>query len=188
MRRSQAVLAAQRYSKQAGAVPPEGRIGRRRSGRGLRRLFRAEAPGEAGARRRGEPARVDVGRARVLLANVEKDSWITQRRLGIAVHQCRLLVPRDMGPAPISRPGPSPSTWPARNGRPPAGPGFPLFARKAVERARRNRLEVRLMVVGTRIAQLQNKRDKLRLFGIGLFPLTWPSRSRRRTTAAPPLG
>ena len=27
------------------------------------------------------------------------------------------------------------------------------------------------MIVGTRIAQLQNKRDKLRLFGVGLLPL-----------------
>jgi outer membrane protein TolC len=40
-----------------------------------------------------------------------------------------------------------------------------------VELARRQRLEVRLMVVGTRIAELQNKRDKLRLFGMGQLPL-----------------
>ena len=99
-------------------------------------------------------ARVDVGRARVLLSNIEKDSAITQRRLGVAVHQCRLLVPREVGPAPIESDWAftfdlaCPDTVDLR-----LVPDFPCSREQAVERARRQRLEVRLMVVGTRIAQ-----------------------------------
>jgi outer membrane protein TolC len=118
-------------------------------------------------------ARVDVGRARVLLSNVEKESAITQRRLGVAVHQCRLLVPPEVGPAPIeSEWGFNfDLAWPdAVDLR--LVPDFPSSREQAVERARRQRLEVRLMIVGTRIAQLQNKRDKLRLFGMGQLPLS----------------
>ncbi len=117
-------------------------------------------------------ARVDVARSRVLLSKVEKESSIAQRRLGVAVHQCRLLVPPELAPAPIE------SEWAfdfdltcPDNVDLRLVPDFPSSREEAVERAHRQRFEVRLMVVGTRIAELQNKRDKLRLFGMGQLPL-----------------
>ena len=50
-------------------------------------------------------------------------------------------------------------------------PDFPLTREQAVERAKRQRLEVRLMVVGLRIARLKQTRDKTRLLGLGQLPL-----------------
>ena len=173
VRRSQAVMAAQRYFE---AKQVQYRLGVAYAGADLagvyvgyfeRRLREQQAHDVEVSQ-----ARVNVGRARVLLSNIEKESAITQRRLGVAVHQCRLLVPAEVGPAPIE------SDWrftfdlacpDAVDLR--LVPDFPCSREQAVERARRQRFEVRLMVVGTRIAQLQNKRDKLRLFGAGSLPL-----------------
>jgi outer membrane protein TolC len=174
VRRSQAVLAAQRYFE---AKQVQYRLRVASAGADLagdyvgyfeRRLREKQAHDVEVSQ-----ARVDVGRSRVLLSNVEKESWITQRRLGIAVHQCRLLVPPEVGPAPIESEWAFTFdlAWPdAVDLR--LVPDFPCSREQAVERARRQRLEVRLMVVGTRIAQLQNKRDKLRLFGMGQLPLS----------------
>jgi outer membrane protein TolC len=173
VRRSQAVMAAQRYFE---AKQVQYRLGVAYAGADLagvyvgyfeRRLREQQAHDVEVSQ-----ARVDVGRARVLLSNIEKESAITQRRLGVAVHQCRLLVPLEVGPAPIESDWrftfdlASPDTVDLR-----LVPDFPCSREQAVELARRQRLEVRLMVVGTRIAELQNKRDKLRLFGMGQLPL-----------------
>ena len=174
VRRSQAVMAAQRYFE---AKQVQYRLGVAFAGADLagayvgyfeRRLREKQAHDVEVSQ-----ARVDVGRARVLLSNIEKESVITQRRLGVAVHQCRLLVPPEVGPAPIESEWTftfdlaCPDTVDLR-----LVPDFPCSREQAVERARRQRLEVRLMVVGTRIAELQNKRDKLRLFGMGQLPLS----------------
>ena len=174
VRRSQAVLAAQRYFE---AKQVRYRLAVATAGADLagdyvgyfeRRLREKQAHDVEVSQ-----ARVDVGRARVLLSNIEKDSAITQRRLGVAVHQCRLLVPPEVGPAPVESDWSysfdldCPDTVDLR-----LVPDFPCSREQAVDRARRHRLEVRLMIVGTRIAQLQNKRDKLRLFGLGQLPLS----------------
>jgi outer membrane protein TolC len=50
-------------------------------------------------------------------------------------------------------------------------PDFPRCREDAVQFAKRQRLEVRLMIVGLRIARLQQLRDKTRLFGLGSLPL-----------------
>ena len=46
-------------------------------------------------------ARIDESQARVVLANLEKNSRIAQRQLAVVLHQSRLLVPQDRGPMPI---------------------------------------------------------------------------------------
>jgi hypothetical protein len=48
---------------------------------------------------------------------------------------------------------------------------LPTTREEAIEMARRKRLEVRLLVVGLNIARLQDKRDLLRLLGVGSLPL-----------------
>jgi outer membrane protein TolC len=50
-------------------------------------------------------------------------------------------------------------------------PDFPRCRDDAVQLAKRQRLEVRLMIVGLRIARLQQTRDKTRLLGLGRLPL-----------------
>jgi outer membrane protein TolC len=174
VRRSQAVMAAQRYFE---AKQVQYRLRVASAGADLagdyvgyfeRRLREKQAHDVEVSQ-----ARVDVGRSRVLLSNVEKESLITQRRLGVVVHQCRLLVPPEVGPAPIE----SEWTFTFDLACPDSVdlrlvPDFPGSREAAVELARRQRLEVRLMVVGTRIAQLQNKRDKLRLLGVGQLPFS----------------
>jgi outer membrane protein TolC len=174
VRRSQAVIAAQRYFE-AKQVPYRLRVasaGVDLAGAYIgfyeRKLKEKQAHDVEVSQ-----ARVDLGRSRVLLSNLEKELAITQRRLGVVVHQCRLLVPRELGPAPVESDWvfsfdlADPETVDLR-----LVPDFPCSREEAVERARRQRLEVRLMVVGTRIAELQNKRDKLRLFGTGQLPIS----------------
>ena len=60
-------------------------------------------------------------------------------------------------------------------------PDFPRCRDDAVQLAKRQRLEVRLMIVGLRIARLQQIRDKTRLLGVGQLPL---SMSFKNTTTA----
>ena len=50
-------------------------------------------------------------------------------------------------------------------------PDFPCSREEAVQRAKRQRLEVRLMQVGLGVARLQEQRDRIRLFGLGQLPL-----------------
>ena len=117
-------------------------------------------------------ARVDVGRARVFVAELGKAERNAERRLGVAVHQCRLLVPQELGPVPIE-----PESAFAFDLAEPdlidlsLVPDFPRCREDAVQLAKRQRLEVRLMIVGLRIARLQQIRDKTRLFGLGQLPL-----------------
>jgi outer membrane protein TolC len=127
-------------------------------------------------------ARVDLGRARVLVADLGKAERNAERRLGVAVHQCRLLVPQELGPVPIE-PECAFSFDLAEPDCVDLGlvPDFPRCREDAVQLAKRQRLEVRLMIVGLRIARLQQVRDKARLFGLGQLPL---GMSFKNTTTA----
>ncbi len=173
VRRAQAVLAAQRYfeAKQIGYGQRVADAGAFVAGATLalvQRKLREQQAHDVEV----SQARVDVGRARVLLADLDKAERIAERRLGIAVHQCRLLVPQELGPAPIE-----PETAFGFNLAEPdlidlgLVPDFPRCREDAVQLAKRQRLEVRLMIVGLRIARLQQLRDKTRLLGLGSLPL-----------------
>jgi outer membrane protein TolC len=173
VRRSQAVLAAQRYfdAKQIG-------YGQRVADAGA--YLAVETLGLVERKLREKQAhdvelsqaKVDVGRARVLVADLAKAERNAERRLGVAVHQCRLLVPQELGPAPIE-----PESAFAFDLADPElidlslVPDFPRSREDAVQLAKRQRLEVRLMIVGLRIARLQQTRDKTRLLGLGSLPL-----------------
>jgi outer membrane protein TolC len=106
------------------------------------------------------------------VADLGKAERNAERRLGVAVHQCRLLVPQELGPLPIE-----PESAFAFDLAEPdlvdlsLVPDFPRCREDAVQLAKRQRLEVRLMIVGLRIARLQQIRDKTRLFGMGQLPL-----------------
>jgi hypothetical protein len=52
-------------------------------------------------------------------------------------------------------------------------PDFPTCREEAVELAKRNRVEVRILVVGLRIAELRRKGSLLGLFGKGQVPGEW---------------
>ncbi len=126
-------------------------------------------------------ARVDVGRARVLVADLGKAERNAERRLGVVVHQCRLLVPQELGPAPID----PESAFTFDLAEPDLidlglVPDFPRSRDAAVQMAKRQRVEVRIMIVGLRIARLQQIRDKTRLLGLGSLPL---GMSFKNTTA-----
>jgi outer membrane protein TolC len=174
VRRSQAVLAAQRYFEAKQVL-----YGIVTASRGL---DLAEATNDLVARKLREKqahdveatqARVDRSKAAVLLAELEKDARVTQRRLGVVLHTSRLLVPQDVGPAPIEPDcvfrfdlDDADCVDLARI------PDFPCSREEAVQRAKRQRYEVRLMQVGLRAARLQEQRDRIRLFGLGQLPLS----------------
>ena len=173
VRRAQAVLAAQRYfeAKQIG-------YGQRVADAGAYVAWETLGLVERKLREKQahdvelSQARVDVGRARVLVADLGKAERNAERRLGVAVHQCRLLVPQELGPVPIE-----PESAFAFDLAEPdlidlsLVPDFPRCREDAVQLAKRQRLEVRLMIVGLRIARLQQTRDKTRLLGLGQLPL-----------------
>ncbi len=174
VRRSQAVLAAQRYfnAKQI-------HYGLRVSSSGLDLAGQTLALIERKLRERQahdievSQASVELGKARLFLTNLEKDARIAERRLGVVLHQCRLLVPQEIGPIPIEPESAfqfdllDPDTVDLS-----VIPDFPATREAAIERAKRQRLEVRINIVGLRIARLQNTRDKTRLLGLGQLPLS----------------
>ncbi len=116
-------------------------------------------------------ARVDEGRAHVLLYDLEKNSRIAQRQLAVVLHQSRLLVPQERGPLPIDLDeeyrfdldDPDPVNLAVV-------PDFPCSREDAIQLAKRQRVEVRILVVGLRIARLRQKRDWLGLLGKGILP------------------
>ncbi len=116
-------------------------------------------------------ARVDESQARVLLADLEKNSRIAQRQLAVVLHQSRLLVPQDRGPLPIELDAEysfdldDPDLVDLT-----VVPDFPGSRDEAIQLAKRQRVEVRILVVGLRIARLRRQRDWLRLFGTGVLP------------------
>ena len=102
VRRAQAVLAAQRYfeAKQIGYGQRVADAGAYVAGETLGLVERKLREKQAHDVELSQ-ARVDVGRARVLVADLGKAERNAERRLGVAVHQCRLLVPQELGPVPI---------------------------------------------------------------------------------------
>lgn len=117
-------------------------------------------------------ARVAENKAGVLLANLEKVLRISQRRLAVVLHQSRLLVPQQEQPIPIeldqeySFALDDPDGVDLR-----VVPDFPASREEAIELAKRQRVEVRLLMVGLRIARLQKKRSLLGLLGAGRVPM-----------------
>jgi hypothetical protein len=190
VRRAQAVLAAQRYfeAKQIGYGQRVADAGAYLAGETLglveRKLREAQAHDVEVSQ-----ARVDVGRARVLVADLGKAERNAERRLGVAVHQCRLLVPQELGPAPIE----PESAFVFDLAEPDLidlslVPDFPSCREDAVQLAKRQRLEVRLMIVGLRIARLQQIRDKTRLFGLGQLPLGMSFKNTTKANGGIALG
>jgi outer membrane protein TolC len=116
-------------------------------------------------------ARVNESKARVLLADLEKASRIAQRELAVVLHQSRLLVPQQEGPIPIEPDHgycfdlADPDVVDLR-----LMPDLPACREEAMQLAKRQRVEVRLRVVGLRIARLQRQRSLLGLLGLGRLP------------------
>jgi outer membrane protein TolC len=115
-------------------------------------------------------ARVEASKALVFLADLEKASRIAQRRLAITLHQSRLLVPqKQLVPIALDH------DYGFDLGDPDLVdlslvPDFPTCREEAIEMAKRQRVEVRILVVGLRIARLRQKGSLLGLFGKGLLP------------------
>jgi outer membrane protein TolC len=110
--------------------------------------------------------------ARVLLANLEKNSRVAQRQLAVVLHQSRLLVPQGQGPLPIGLD----EEYRFNLDDPDLVnlallPDFPASRAEAIDMATRQRVEVRILIVGLRIARLRNQGAGLRLFGVGALPL-----------------
>jgi hypothetical protein len=116
-------------------------------------------------------ARINESKARVALANLMKNARISQRELGVVLHQSRLLVPQSPTAIPIDlEPGylfdlDDPDVVDIR-----LVPDFPASREEAIQLAKRQRVEVRGLIVGLRIARLQNQRSWVRLVGGGWLP------------------
>lgn len=116
-------------------------------------------------------AEVAEKKAHVLLSDLEKESRVTQRELAVILHQSRLLVPQQPRVVPIrfdeayafnlDAPDEVDLRW---------MPDFPGSREEAVELAKQQRVDVRLRVVGLRIARMQQKRSVLGLLGEGRIP------------------
>lgn len=115
-------------------------------------------------------ARVEESKTHVLLTDLEKDARIAQRELALVLHQSRLLVPQEtLRPIELdtpytfdlAEPDEADLRW---------MPDFPSDREEAVRLAKQQRVEVRIRVVGLRIARLQKKRNWLGLIGAGSLP------------------
>lgn len=119
-------------------------------------------------------------RAGVLLSDLEKNVRIAQRKLALTLHTSRLLVPQEGQPIRVTLKDEflfdlaDPDLVDLS-----LIPDFPQTREEAIERAKKQRLEVRLLVTGLKIAQIQERRDWLRLLGLGNFPF---SMSFKRTS------
>jgi hypothetical protein len=190
VRRAQAVLAAQRYfeAKQIGYGQRVANAGAYVADETLALVARKLRERQAHDVELSQ-ARVEVGRARVLVADLGKAERNAERRLGVAVHQCRLLVPQELGPVPID----PESAFTFDLAEPDLVdlsllPDFPRCREDAVQLAKRQRLEVRIMVVGLRIARLQQIRDKTRLFGLGQLPMSMSFKNTTTLNGGTALG
>jgi len=116
-------------------------------------------------------ARVAEKKANVLLTELEKDLRISQRHLAVVLHQSRLLVPQTEQPIPITLDHEygffleDPDVVDLQ-----VVPDFPTSREEAIQLAKRQRIEVRLLLVGLRIARLQRDRSLLGLLGAGRVP------------------
>jgi outer membrane protein TolC len=173
VRRSQAVLAAQRFFE-AKLVP----YGLRTGELGVRyaRDFLAVTERRLAERQAFElevtQARVDLGRAEVLAAGFEKEYDVRRQQLGVVLHTSRLLVSQEEGPLPVR----AESRFAFDLADPETVdlgliPDFPSSREDAVARAAQQRLEVKIMEVGLRAARVQDRRDLLALLGMGKLPV-----------------
>ena len=172
VRRSQAVLAAQRYFE-AKQVP----YGILTAERGVRFARDNLAVTEQRFAEKQAfdlevtEARVDVGKAEVLTAELVKEFDVRRRRLGVVLHTSRLLATQDEGPLPVNAEG----GYAFDLAAPDAVnlglvPDLPACREDAVALAKQQRVEVRIMEVGLRAARLQDQKDLLRLLGLGQLP------------------
>lgn len=116
-------------------------------------------------------AEVAEKKANVILSDLEKESRVTQRELAVVLHQSRLLVPQQPRVIPIrfdesyafnlNAPDEVDLRW---------MPDFPGSREEAIELAKQQRVDVRLRVVGLRIARMQKERSILGLIGEGRIP------------------
>lgn len=181
IRRSQIELAAQQYfeTKQL-------RYGVRTAKLGLEFAEKSELHVENKLREKQAhdveltEAKTSRNKASVLLSELEKNVRIAQRKLALTMHTSRLLTPQEGQPIPIGLKDDyqfdlfDPDLVDLS-----VIPDFPQCRDEAIERAKKQRMEVRLLVIGLKIAQIQEKRDWLRLLGVGNFPF---SMSFKRTS------
>ena len=116
-------------------------------------------------------AKVAESKSRVAVANLEKNAQIAQRRLAVVLHRSRLLVTQDREPLPIDLD----ASYAFDLDDPDVVdlaliPDFPGSREEAIELAKRQRVDVRILVVGLRIAQLRSQGTRLRLLGTGGIP------------------
>lgn len=117
-------------------------------------------------------ARVDVGKARVLEAGLEKEYDVRRQQLGLVLHTSRLLVGQEEGPLPIEADYQyvfdlrDPDTVDLS-----LIPDFPTSREEAVARAKQQRFDVRMMEAGLRAARIQDQKDLLALLGLGKTPI-----------------
>ena len=172
VRRSQAALAIQRYFE-AKQIP----YGIRVAQKGVTLAQETRALVERKLREQQahdvelSEARVEESRTRVLLYDLEKNLRIAQRQLGVVLHQSRLLVPQGREPLPIELD----HAYMFDLGDPElvdlaVVPDFPNSRDEAIQLAKRQRVEVRILIVGLRIARLRQKRNWLGLLGKGILP------------------
>jgi Outer membrane efflux protein len=172
VRRSQAALAMQAYFE-AKQIPYGIRVGRLAVtlAEETRALTRRKLLAKQAYNIELSRARNAESQARVFLANMEKNSRIAQRELALVLHQSRLLGPQDRGPVPIeldceySFDLDDPDLVDMT-----IVPDFPCSREEAIELAKRQRVEVRILVVGLRMAHLRSRGTGLRLFGTGGVP------------------
>lgn len=173
VRRSQAVLAAQRFFE-AKQVP----YGLRTAELGLEYARSNLSVTEDRFQERQAfdlevtEAKVDTHRAELLKADLKKEFAIRQQQLGIVLHTSRLLVSQEEAPLPIQPESKYDFTL--------TDPDlvdlrlitdFPTSRDEAVARAKQQRFEVRIMEAGLRAAQIQDKKDLLSLLGVGKAPV-----------------
>jgi outer membrane protein TolC len=119
-----------------------------------------------------QQAEVDLGKARLNRTTVERQAALTQRELGAVLHRSRLLLPQDHGPFLIE----PQQSYQFELADPDCVdvrllPDVPASREEAIALAKRQRFEVRILVEGISIARLQQRRNALRLLGLGSFPL-----------------
>ena len=117
-------------------------------------------------------AKVDNTKSRVMVEEVERASRLAQRRLGQTLHTSRLLVPQGGEPVSVKLDGPYSFDLAAEDLVDlDLVADLPQSREEAVEMARRKRVEVRILIIGLNIARLGERRDLLRLLGLGSLPL-----------------
>lgn len=173
IRRSQAVLAAQRFfeAKQIPYGLKTAELGVEYAQENLSVVKDRFAEKQAFDLEVTE-AKVDVHRAEVMEADLEKESAIRQQQLGVVLYTSRLLVSQDEGPLPVQ-----PEFKYEFDLADPDMvdlsliPDFPTSREEAVARAKQQRFEVKIMEVGLRAARIQDQKDLLSLLGVGKTPV-----------------